>query len=166
MSEQPRAPLSTSDEPRTYPNPSLPTTEPVRAGPGGPPVGDRPLRRSRDDRVVGGVCGGLAEYFGVDPVLIRIAAVALALSGGAGVLAYVIAWIAIPEDGAPAGAPGPAPHRAGSAAGTTVVGAVMVALGGLLLVNRIWPWVNAAVVWPLILVVLGVAVLTSGRRRS
>jgi phage shock protein C len=117
--------------------------------------------------VVGGVCGGLAEYFGVDPVLIRIAAVALALSGGAGVLAYVIAWIVIPEDGTPAGQPASSARRpASSTAGTTVVGAVLVALGGLLLVNRIWPWVNAAVVWPLILVVLGVAVLTSGRRRS
>jgi len=44
----------------------------------------RRVRRSRNDRVFGGVCGGLGRNFGVDPVLLRIAAVALALSGGLG----------------------------------------------------------------------------------
>jgi len=58
----------------------------------------RRVRRSRQDRVIGGVCGGLGRYLQVDPVLLRIAAVALALSGGLGVLAYIIAWIAIPEE--------------------------------------------------------------------
>jgi len=57
--------------------------------------------------VFAGVCGGLAEYFGVDAVLLRIVAVALALSGGAGFLLYVIAWIAIPEGGVGEPEPGP-----------------------------------------------------------
>lgn len=52
--------------------------------------GPRGLRRSRRDRVVAGVCGGVGEYLGVDPVLLRLAAVALTLSGGAGVLTYVM----------------------------------------------------------------------------
>jgi phage shock protein C len=56
----------------------------------------RRVRRSRQDRVIGGVCGGLGRYLQIDPVLLRIAAVALALSGGLGVLAYIIAWIVIP----------------------------------------------------------------------
>jgi phage shock protein PspC (stress-responsive transcriptional regulator) len=59
--------------------------------------------------VFAGVCGGLAEYFGVDAVLLRIVAVALALSGGAGLLLYVIAWIAIPEQGS--ANPNPEPGR-------------------------------------------------------
>src|SRR5215212_6391234 len=74
---------------------------PAPAPPAAPPTQTfipRRLHRSRRDRVFGGVCGGLAEYFGIDAVLLRIVAVVLALSGGAGFLLYLIAWIAIPED--------------------------------------------------------------------
>jgi phage shock protein PspC (stress-responsive transcriptional regulator) len=53
------------------------------------------LFRSRTDRVIGGVCGGIARYFNVDPVLIRLICVLLLFSG-AGVLAYIIAWIIVP----------------------------------------------------------------------
>ena len=56
----------------------------------------RRLLRSRRDRMIGGVCGGLGRYLNVDPVLLRIAAVALALAGGVGVLAYLVAWVLIP----------------------------------------------------------------------
>ena len=141
------------------------------------PVTVQRLHRSRRDRVFGGVCGGLAEYFGDDAVLVRIVAVALALSAGAGFLLYFIAWIAIPE-GSPGEAGtsasltavyGPAAEadRARSrAAAVTVAGAALVALGVLMLLNRVLPWVDAALLWPLIVVGAGVAILTSGRRRS
>lgn len=57
------------------------------------------LYRSRRDRMIGGVCGGLAEYFGVDVTLVRLAIAALALiTSGAGVLAYVILWVLVPEE--------------------------------------------------------------------
>ena len=46
------------------------------------------LERSRADRVIGGVCGGLGDYFDVDPVIFRIAFVVLAFVGGAGLLLY------------------------------------------------------------------------------
>jgi phage shock protein PspC (stress-responsive transcriptional regulator)/FtsH-binding integral membrane protein len=58
------------------------------------------LRRSRADRVGAGVAGGLGRYFNVDPVLFRVLFAVAAFFGGAGVLAYVIAWAAIPEEGA------------------------------------------------------------------
>ena len=64
-----------------------------------PPPGPRRLRRSRTDRVGAGVAGGLGEYFGVDPVLFRVLFATAAFFGGAGVLAYLLAWIAIPEQG-------------------------------------------------------------------
>lgn len=122
----------------------------------------RRVRRSRQDRVIGGVCGGLAQYLGVDPVLLRIAAVALALSGGAGVVAYIVAWILIPE----ATGPEPAPsERVENRHGLAVaVGAALVAVGGLLLLNQIVPWFNAAIIWPIVVVVVGALVLTSARR--
>ena len=58
------------------------------------------LVRSRKGRIVGGVCAGLAEYFGMDVTLVRvIVAVITVITGGAGVLAYLVAWAIIPEEG-------------------------------------------------------------------
>ena len=62
----------------------------------GPP--QRRLTRSREDRMVAGVCGGFARYFDVDPVFVRIAAVALAFIGGAGILLYLAALLLVPSD--------------------------------------------------------------------
>ena len=57
------------------------------------------LYRSTTDRKIAGVCGGLAEYFNIDPVIIRIIAVVLLLPGGLpGVVPYLILWIIVPED--------------------------------------------------------------------
>lgn len=60
-----------------------------------PPEG-RLLRRSRSDRMLGGVCGGLAHYFGVDPVLVRLIFVVIALIVGSGLLLYIVLWVLIP----------------------------------------------------------------------
>jgi phage shock protein PspC (stress-responsive transcriptional regulator) len=54
------------------------------------------LVRSRSDRRIAGVCAGLARYFGIDPVLVRIAFVVTAFMGF-GILAYIVLWIALPE---------------------------------------------------------------------
>ncbi|MCM1452859.1 MAG: PspC domain-containing protein [Clostridium sp.] len=54
------------------------------------------LYRSNAYKMIGGVCGGLAEYFDIDPTIIRLAWVFLTLWAGFGVLAYIIAWIVIP----------------------------------------------------------------------
>ena len=56
------------------------------------------LYRSRTNRKIAGVCGGLGEYFGIDPTLIRLAVVFFALWWGGGLLAYLIAWFVIPEE--------------------------------------------------------------------
>lgn len=58
----------------------------------------RRLTRSRTDKKIAGVCGGLAKYFGIDPVIPRVIAVVLVLGGGAGILAYVVCWIVIPVE--------------------------------------------------------------------
>lgn len=63
------------------------------------PPGSRRLRRSRTQRVGAGVSGGLGEYFGLDPVLFRVLFATAAFFGGAGILAYLLAWAAIPEAG-------------------------------------------------------------------
>ncbi len=56
------------------------------------------LYRSRTDRQVSGVCGGLADYFGVDTTLIRIAFVAISLMGGPGLVLYIILALIVPEE--------------------------------------------------------------------
>jgi phage shock protein PspC (stress-responsive transcriptional regulator) len=56
------------------------------------------LTRSTSDRVIAGVAGGLGRYFGIDPVVIRVAFVVLTFFGGAGVIAYGAAWIMVPTD--------------------------------------------------------------------
>ena len=61
------------------------------------------LRRSRTDRMLGGVCGGLAEGLGADAALLRVLVVALTLiTGGAAALVYLAAWVLAPEDDRPA----------------------------------------------------------------
>ena len=54
--------------------------------------------RSRKDRIISGVCGGFAEYFGLDPSLIRLAWIFFTLFGGSGILAYLLAMIVIPDE--------------------------------------------------------------------
>ena len=59
---------------------------------------NKKLYRSRTERMLGGVCGGLGEYFNIDPTLVRLAFVAATLLGGPGVVAYIILWIITPEE--------------------------------------------------------------------
>ncbi|VVB79643.1 PspC domain protein [uncultured archaeon] len=56
------------------------------------------LYRSKTDRVIAGVCGGIGEYLGIDPVIVRLVWVLLTLCAGAGILAYILAWVIIPKE--------------------------------------------------------------------
>ena len=56
------------------------------------------LYRSGKEKIIGGVCGGLGDYFAVDPTLIRLLWVIFILAFGTGLLAYLIAWIIIPKN--------------------------------------------------------------------
>ena len=59
---------------------------------------DKKLYKSKSNKVLAGVCGGIGEYFGVDATWIRLAWVVLSLSGGAGLIAYIIAALIIPDE--------------------------------------------------------------------
>ena len=61
------------------------------------PAPYRRLTLSSTDKKIAGVCGGIAEYFNVDPTLIRVIAVVLALIGGGGLIAYLLAWVIMPK---------------------------------------------------------------------
>jgi phage shock protein PspC (stress-responsive transcriptional regulator) len=162
MSESPSEP---TQEPPVEPPPEAPSTpEPAPATP--PP--DRPvLRRSRDDRVIAGVCGGLAQYFGIDAVILRIAFVVLLLAGGTGILLYVVGWIAIPEE-RPGEVVGAASPRAAHdrSPGAEVVGIGLILLGIFFLAREVFPDVfDSDYLWPLVLIAIGLAVLARAVRR-
>ncbi len=97
MNSTPDTPLSPPPPPPPDPGPPPP--------PDGPPPGPKRFERSSADRLIGGVCGGLGRYFGIDATLVRIGMVALALLGGTGLVVYAAALILVPSDGEVA--PGP-----------------------------------------------------------
>ena len=66
---------------------------------------EKRLYRSRTNRIIWGVCGGLAEYFNLDPAIIRVIFVILTFMGGLGVIAYIVLAIVTPMEGAPSKAP-------------------------------------------------------------
>ncbi len=56
------------------------------------------LRRSRTDRKISGVCGGLAQFLGIDSTAVRVAMALLTLLGGMSLIVYVVMWLLIPEE--------------------------------------------------------------------
>src|SRR5215212_1281661 len=87
----------TSAPPPAAPPPLPPAMEPPSWPPPPEPLPARPqLRRSRTDKILGGVNGGLAEYSGIDALLWRVGFVALTLAGGAGIVVYLLLWLLMP----------------------------------------------------------------------
>ena len=141
----------------------------------GPPPGEQPtttappaprrLHRSRKDRVLGGVAGGLAEYFGIDPIITRLGFVALTFAGGAGVLLYIAAVLLVPNEGEAPPGDGAWPGRLATIAGVVVL---VVAIAALLPGHGWWWFDGGGVMWALAVGGLGLAVwwLASGEGPS
>lgn len=130
---------------------------------GTPPPAALPVRltRSRHDRVVAGVAGGLAAYLSVDPVAVRIAFLVLGFTGS-GVLLYLVGWLVMPLGGEEAASA--APPAGSAAAGRLVVGGVLITAGALLLINQLVPWFGRLLV-PALLIAVGTAVVVYGIRK-
>jgi signal transduction histidine kinase len=118
----------------------------------------RRLSRSSTDRLLGGVCGGLGRAIGIDPLVVRVALVALTVAGGTGALIYVLAWLLLPEDGTDRSL-----ARAAVTDRSTNLGEVLavasIVLGVILLVRATGIWFSDAFVWPLLLAGVGLAVI-------
>lgn len=123
---------------------------------------DRRLYRSDAQRVVAGVCGGLGEYFALDPVWFRIGFVVLSIGGGSGILIYLMMWLLIQP--APDGYTAPSAGRA-SITGAVVVGMVFMIVGTIALVNTIAPWMGQYV-WPIVFLLGGLALVMGGLNRD
>jgi len=143
------------------------------------------LYRSRTDRVIGGVCGGLAEYFDIDSTIVRIVAVIIAIWGGVGVFAYIIGLIVIPEEPVKgekkmagknkkddfsekveaAAQQVKSELKKDPAKGQWIGGLILITLGVLFLVNQFIPALDFGKLWPVILIVIGAYVIANNARR-
>jgi signal transduction histidine kinase len=115
------------------------------------------LRRDTRHRVLGGVCAGLGRHMGVDPLIVRVAFVAAAVAGGIGIAVYAVAWVLVPAGEAPAAAARRRPSR-----GTIQIaaGIGLLALSVLLTFRELGLlFFSDAVVWPIVLVAAGGALL-------
>lgn len=145
------------------------------------------LYRDRSDTMVGGVAGGLGKYLNLDPTIIRIIFIILALFGGGGVLLYLILWIAIPlepinyfednqyqsnmENAANGNAqqagdsrqPAPQNNKPPSD-GNLIAGVILIAIGGIFLINRFLD-IDFGDLWPFILLAAGLVLVIRGFTR-
>lgn len=155
---------------------------------------NKKLYRSRKDYMIAGVCGGIAEYFEIDSTLVRLLAVLVVLIGGAGVVAYIIAWIVIPKN----------PDQVSDESfeerekikekikkGTKDVieevkehfeseelshkseknrrilgGIIIIAVGLIFLLNGFFPWVGWNKLWPVILIAVGITIMIQAFKKK
>jgi phage shock protein PspC (stress-responsive transcriptional regulator) len=116
------------------------------------------LRRPTDDRMIAGVCSGLARHFDIDPVIVRVAMVVLAFFGGAGLLLYVAGWVLVPEEGTTQAPLGLDDRNRGIA----LIG-VLVLAGAMMLGD----WSGAFwFPWPLLLVGLAIYLVVNRSHRG
>jgi len=127
------------------------------------------LYRSRHERMLGGVCGGLAEYFNVDPTLVRLIVILLIFLDGFGLIAYLLAWILIPLE------PKEVSEKKTNDVAQMqneeekvsdvikderkrkqVLGGFLIVLGALFLIRNFVEVPLSRFVWPLILIIIGV----------
>jgi phage shock protein C len=147
------------------------------------------LYRSSTDTMVAGVCGGLGQYLGIDPVLIRLFFVLLTLGGGSGVLIYLICWVVIPLEGGAAiassetmragadeiaaqtkklGGELTAATRAPHPQAALLIGAALLIFGTFALLRNLGlPWISGlqlSMLWPLLLIGGGIALMLRQRQ--
>lgn len=157
---------------------------------------NRKLYRSRKDKMLGGVAGGLAEYFDIDPTLVRIAFVIILFLGGSGILAYLILWIVVPEEPYVFNMPGSGTDQSQTGEQKTdeqktgegtqedafkayqqaaemqrhrrrnLAGWILIIFGALFLAQNFLPNFCIGNFWPLILVAIGAALLLKAKNNN
>ena len=136
------------------------------------------LLRSKTDRVIGGVCGGLGNYFDIDPVIFRLIFILLVIFGGSGIVVYILMWILIPEEGETRSKDTSENIKEGAnkmakevqkvtrnGKNTRLLGGmIIIAVGIIFLIQEFFPFWNLSIrrLWPLIIVAIGVAILSKG----
>lgn len=160
---------------------------------------EKRLYRSKTNKMIAGVCGGIAEYFQIDPTVVRLIAVLSIFLNGFGILAYIILMIVVPSQSSMATQPREAirenveemkdsatrlgedlrtsfpPGRSEAmevpqarSRAISILGLVLIVFGAVFLAGSVFnisSWFNWSVLWPLILVAIGVLIIVGGKRR-
>ena len=139
----------------------------------------RRLLRSKTNRVIAGVCGGLGEYLNIDPTLLRIGLALLVFAGGFGAAAYLVLWLIMPDadqanqtveqrTAQAAQEMKTAAEKAGQALrsdernnGKIIVGIILVAVGILAFGHTLWPWsfFRWDYFWPILIIIFGASII-------
>jgi phage shock protein C len=152
-------------------------------------VGNQKLYRSETDRMIAGVCGGLAKFFAVDATLVRLVFLLLLFLGGSGFLLYFILWIIVPKESYTSGSPqdvvqvnaqdmaqtardfgqsvgGSSGDVAQSAArnGPLIFAGLLIILGVWFLLQNLLH-IDLSQFWPVILIIIGLALLIPAMRK-
>ncbi|HQF43869.1 MAG TPA: PspC domain-containing protein [Ignavibacteriaceae bacterium] len=151
---------------------------------------NKKLYRSVTDKIIGGVCGGIAEYFSIDPVIIRLAFVLAVIFGGGGILAYIILWIIIPQKPyiiTPFNQENKTDANLVDDEGekkisndlqsnmlyknlnnnkTVFAGVLLVVLGMIILISNFVPGFYFRDYWPVILIILGLAIILKAKNQN
>jgi len=122
------------------------------------------LRRDLSNHWIAGVCSGIGEALNVDPIIIRVIWIAAILIGGSGLLAYLIAWILIPNPPLEASLfpeKSETNSRTSKFDGSRVLGIVLIVIALVWLAHKMdfIPFISWSYLWPLVLIVVGVALL-------
>jgi len=144
-------------------------------------MNDKNLNRSQSNSVIAGVCGGLGDYLNVDPILFRVLFVIGFLVGGSGLLVYIILWIALPLEIQPIKMnnnfndktmndeqnnteqktkPEMNTQKPQKNDGNLWGGLILITLGGIFLIDRFVPRIDFGDLWPIILIVVGVILIS------
>lgn len=126
---------------------------------------EKKLQRDTQHKVIGGVCAGLANYFGMDATLLRLLLAFMILFAGTGFWLYIILWIVMPAGRYEPSSDGvetfvaetpqePKKHR-----GSMILGLTFIGLGALGLLHRFVPEFNWQMIWPIALIVLGLVLI-------
>jgi len=151
------------------------------------------LYRSTTDKMLGGVAGGLAEYFDIDSTLVRVLFIVVVFLGGGGIIAYIILWIVVPQkpyelpkypfnqspSGSESGSGNPSEESKsdsfsvanGSVAGSVThtggkqmwIAIILILIGVLLLIDNIFPTFAFHHFWPVLLIAIGIGLLLKSK---
>lgn len=137
------------------------------------------LYRSRKDKIIFGVCGGIAEYFEIDPVIIRLVFLLLGLSGGVGIVIYIIGAIIIPEEALTSSKKSESSaedikdnvqkmakeikanikQNKSRYSSEEIFGILLIVFGVLFLIDRLFSWFKFWQLWPVVLIILGILLI-------
>ncbi|SHE78820.1 phage shock protein C (PspC) family protein [Marinitoga hydrogenitolerans DSM 16785] len=130
----------------------------------------RDLYRSRKDKFLGGVCGGLAEYFDISSTLIRLLCLGLILVDGVGFLLYIIAWMIIPEkpanssDNKKSYEQKDVFNKKVSERNNLIIGLIFLIFGAIFILNNFFPYIlSFTVILGIFFLIIGIYLIVKGR---